>query len=368
MSPRRLRRALALSFCLASVSFVVSGCTDPLSDHRNPSSSTDDRHADWEREHELVFHIEPPLPQAVGTSDRYRISAPRSDDTFEALAIEPRSGAVDVVSKDLQPADNPSFVLHVSSAGTHHVHVRAEVEGGRERRRTFAIEARPIAEVELEPEGHVPQELPPDTVPPYLVDSTARISLDLRDSDGNLLGGHGRCPLEWKPKNALEIDREASGVIDAVFQTGSEPGTVVLQSEVDDERREIRLIDASMVDDLELAERVKGYIDPDFPLPVRGLWAAHVLPVYDDITIFDASLDASLTSETPEVCEVVSDSKSTFEEHSDREVDSILPPANSEDAFVVNIRRAGECELNAELPEANHGEGATLHARFPIAE
>lgn len=345
---------------------VVSGCSDALFGDPSSPQSEDERGSNVEKE--LNFEHEPSSPIAVDSEVRYTVVAEPGFGWFESLTIEPDSDAVEVLSKSLEPSTEPSFSLRASQTGTHSIQLRAQFEEEGDLERTFEMDVREIADVQFDARGHEPRELDADQPAPYLVDSQARILYTPVGPEGERLSGFGDPPVDWEPKDALSVVEPRTGGGRIVFETRSDPGVVTLKSKPGSATRDIELITPEMVEDLALAERARGFVESGTALPLEGLWAAHIVPVYDGVTIIDSSLEVTLTSKTHDVCAVLSDDRSTFEEETGREVESAIPDKWPGDGFVIDIRGAGECRLRAEFPEANGGSGAELQESFQIAE
>jgi hypothetical protein len=358
MTDHQIHCALGLAFVLALSPAL--GCSGPFQTEPNYERPTPEGG-------ELEFSREALPKVAVEAEARLSIIETPHNSSFDSLEVEPHSEVVEVVSKSREMSSSPNFVLRASETGDHPVQLRATLYDGRELERTFEFEARSIDDISIDPQTFATEGFGPDEPMPYLVDSTIRVSVEFLDSEGNSLVATGRYPVEWEPQGALELDRNVSRAGTLIFRTGSTPEVVTLESSIGSETQKLELVSASMVEGLALGEEVLGLTEEQ-EIPTDGVWAGHIVPVYEGSLIPDSSLEVDFQSRSPEVCLLLSDDAEAYSEETGRNVNSRYPKRFPGTGFVVDINDAGACRLYASLPEANGGDGAEFETSVEFAE
>ncbi len=223
-------------------------------------------------------------------------------------------------------AANNSFELAAKSAGSATIEVEGSTEEGESFSDRVAFEAREATGVELE-HGREYAE-----APVYLAGREVSVGRTFQDGSTSLVGW-GYRPFELSSESVeaslvrAEDARHALGI-----ELGEETGELTIAPMIAGEALELKVADASDIDavglDRETSEPVTGAIDGD------GAW---LIPAYriDGREVSTLEVDASVETQTPEVCEVSFASNDAFGE-----------------LLYVEGHQPGECEFEVTVAEA----------------
>lgn len=180
----------------------------------------------------------------------------------------------------------------------------------------------------------------------YLSGSTVYVPFDLEMSNGQSVIGYGYYPVTTTGTAAV-LDVPASDQTWMVFDTAT-PGTVTLDSDLDDAALTLQVFDASSLNGV--AEPI-AFVAED--IDVGDVNAFYVHPKVNDVTVCQADTPKEVVSDTPDICDV-------------RVRDSADDDLREWGWFEVEGIAAGVCEYTVTFTAGNAGSGASAQFSYEI--
>lgn len=201
------------------------------------------------------------------------------------------------------------------------------------------------------PEGH------------YLVDDVFWLQFDMSLSNGQPVIGYGYFPITLEPADRLTLDTNARDQQWFHFTSGPTAGPVTLTSQIDSTTATLVLV--------EPGEIMGGEVVGNYGARVDIATWYYLRPTLADATpICQADTPMTVTSTTPEICEVTLPT----ERPDDSETNGLDEPitggaaANETGWIRVVGHQVGFCKFDVVFTEGNAGAGATANLQVEIID
>lgn len=350
--------AAGIAIVLAFLSIALStGCGGPL------NSPPEEEHAE-DQDAAVAYFDAPTDALAVGATRRYSLRVEPASAEVESISVRPSTDAVNVTEMD-----EHGFTIRAVAAGDTALDVDVHFKEHESDSAYILVKSAPAASVHLSHDcaglagglNHPSyDEREEFRAQPYLVNTTARINIWVNDENGDHLESDDAFPLEWEPADALRFNRRENHAI--IFETGEEPGIVTIKSKLDDTTLQLELVEPGEVDAITAIEQgIPDMFESDQDALISDVpIAVHIAPMVDGDLICNHSLDVSMQSVTPEICQT---------RIASQDDDSLIDLLWDWEGrfFAFEVMDNGTCELQAHAPEANGGEGATWEHSLEVA-
>lgn len=186
------------------------------------------------------------------------------------------------------------FVLRAHLEESTRITAEAELDGETVTDST-GIRAAEVAEIELQSQCN-------DAL--FAPDSRARMRYLMRDAGDTRLTGSGYYPLTIEPEDGGVINEDHGRLAHLVIETGSEPGTYEVSSDLNDETMEFELVDPTDIEvDLSDVDRDGETVAATLDEGETRLVSTFFLERGEEQVCGPATGIVEVTSETPDVCE-----------------------------------------------------------------
>lgn len=168
----------------------------------------------------------------------------------------------------------------------------------------------------------------------YLTGQRILVPFDMERSNGQPVIGFGLYPVSFDPADALTLDESIAAQQFMHLDTSETAQTVTLKSDIDDTSLTLKLTDPADIDGAELIADFRALVD------VPAIYYA--LPTVGGQRVCQALTDPTVTSDTPEVCEVT------------RPEDNTDPAAPDNELGFIRVlgKQVGVCSFTVTYPES----------------
>lgn len=251
--------------------------------------------------------------------------------------------------------DSDFLTLSAKEMGAPLLEIEVVTESGETLRDEFVLDTRRAVKLDLFDRcQHTPNQEGTSPGPgtyhtTYLTGAQIPMDYHLLDENGPILFGYGYFPFEITGEVDLIVDEESRDPHHFHFQAGDEPGNAQIASTIDDTKVSADLVEAGAIDGATISNQV--YLGE---VAAGETWSGDFLPQTDGDVICYADVDRSVTSLTPDVCEV-----ELADSDSDNGADDAQPASQPPTYDTLTRHTVGECQIEVDYPVGNDGLGAT---------
>ncbi|MFW5968149.1 MAG: hypothetical protein ACOCV2_11555 [Persicimonas sp.] len=208
---------------------------------------------------------------------------------------------------------------------------------------SFEVEAATVEELEIEHACDSDEAL-------YQAGQDVQLHYRMLTDDDLRAVGTGYYPVEFDPSDGAEVgETDVNGLLPVSL--GDEPGTVVVDSTLDDASLEITAVEEADIDDVDIEGA--SYVENGDASEV------YLMPSSDGSPVCQTDLQVDVTTDSDDVCAV---NYGEAEEH--RPIRPLYEP----NALLIETLEEGTCEFSVELPEADDGNGVEADFSVEVTE